>query len=236
MQEDNVKGLRLFPLLFILLMSAWGIYLAATWLRADLYARRVQQALDAWGEHGAVTSLASWEDSLWMIDRAIALRQREPNYHRLKGTLYEWRGFAVDGVDISAADLVSSRRQAVGAYRETVRLLPAHGADWSRFARSKVLAGEADAEFERALTNAMALGRHIPQVQLDVVFTASVGWNQIRHNETLFTAMKEFVGNALAGSGNVRAMVDYLRRVNLLGEVCPELAMAEVGEIGRAHV
>ena len=197
----------------------FGIVLAFRWMLADVNHYSAIAVMDRWNEDGAVGSLAEWEGVRDRLAFSQGLDSGEPDYHRLQALAYDWRGFAVAGEEVSAQELMSSRRATLAAYREMARRRPADPAGWAHVARLKVLAGERDDEFGRALRNALTLGANQPDVLAEVAYTVSLSWNTVSADETLQRLVVVTLAEGLTRRGNSE-IFGYLDGTAVMDEVC----------------
>ena len=203
MSASSGVGLFRFSGLLVFLALGACVVLSTRWLVGDVNHYSVIPVMDAWGEQGAVTSLDEWEG----VNRTLEFSQRldasEPEYYRLQGLAYDWRGFAIEGEEIAAGDLMAARRNALGAYREMAHKRPADPAGWAHLARLKIMAGERDDEFTLAIRNALVLGESRPAVLEEVAYAVSLGWSVVRDDEELKKLVGErvcpFLGEGVGG-------------------------------------
>jgi len=190
MGASSGVGLFRFSGLLVFLVLGICVVLSTRWLVGDVNHYSVIPVMDAWNEQGAVSSLDEWEG----VNRTLEFSQRldasEPEYYRLQGLAYDWRGFAIEGEEIAAGDLMAARRNALGVYREMAYKRPADPAGWAHLARLKIMAGERDDEFRLAVRNALVLGENREAVIEEVAYAVSLGWSAFRDDEEL----KKLVG------------------------------------------
>lgn len=214
--------------LLILLLAVTGVH-SLGWLLAELKVAQVRSSLALWSEQTQVSSLAAWQQTLDQLEQAIRLNSQSADYYQLQALLQEWRGFAVGGEEITFEDLLTSRRHAVAAYRQSVRLQPSQATGWAHLARMKLQAGEADAEFKQALRLAIAYGRDIEEVNFEVSYIASLGWLTIAADAELQKEVKGALVRSLQ-SQRAAASLAFLREGELLPELCPEFDFSSLPE------
>ena len=193
MSASSGVGLFRFSGLLVFLVLCACVVLSTRWLVGDVNHYSVVPVMDVWNEQGAVTSLDEWEGVNRTLEFSQKLDASEPEYYRLQGLAYDWRGFAIEGEEIAAGDLMAARRNALEAYREMAHNRPADPASWAHLARLKILAGERDEEFRLALGNALVLGENRAAVIEEVAYAVSLGWSAVRDDEELMGLVGERV-------------------------------------------
>lgn len=216
--------------IFVLVLTGIGIYLGGQWLKSDRDYLKVLEHLDTWRENEAVASIEEWEEVRLAMEEVIEDTPGEPRNYMLLGLVHEWRGFAIEGEEISFLENMASRQNAVNAYREAARLRPAHAVGWSHLARMKVLSGQQDDEFKSALRNAIQQGQNESGNILEVTYIASMSWGTIEMDPQLRLLVTDTLVRGLEESPSKGGMLNYLGNRNLMGNFCPQINLEKAGE------
>lgn len=201
--------------------SIWSLRL----LQAELQTLSVRQQLERWSAAGQVSSLNNWEAQQSNLERARSLQPRQEDNHRLNGLLQEWRGHRIANHTNTAEETLTSHRAAVQAYRSAVRQRPALPNAWAHLARLKLLAGEPDAEFRQAVARALALGPHIEEVQLELLYIAALAWATLTRDPALAEALPLVLRDALVTGRNTARKLQLLQAGGQLPLLCGELEL-----------
>jgi len=238
MPKPVIKTLQ-FSAIVVLLFLAW---VAMGWARADLLIREVRQDLTAWQSSGGdLETLQEWESTRDKLEQAISLRPKEPEYHRLRGYLYEWRFRApiTDDNSILTAEEYTAYYQdtleeILISYRQSIALRPVWPNAWVQLARVKGDFKQHDEEFSTAVKQTIRYGKNVPRMQLEVNQLAVRNFAFILQDPVLFPLIKEntqrsFTNNA----GLVRQNINYFNATNMLAFACAWVDTSTVSAVAQ---
>lgn len=177
---------RLLPALF--LVAAAALLLAGVRMTgAGVAAYQAEAFMTHWATQGREPDARAWAVAAAAAQRAAAWYPA-PNgdYQDRLGRVHSWRfyqqpfgGAATLAVLLATPEVPAieeSRRQALAAYREAVRLRPAAADSWARLAHAKLYLMERDPEFDQAYATADRLGAAAGEVRLELAQIGFGAW------------------------------------------------------------
>jgi hypothetical protein len=201
----------------------------STWslrhLQAELLTVPVRQHLEQWSAAGEVSSLLDWQILSNNLGHARKLHANLEDNQRLSGLLQEWRGHQIAGHTNSAEEILTARRAAVDSYRQALRLRPSLPNTWAHLARMKLLAGEADDEFRHAVGRTLALGAHVEEVQLELIYISAIAWEALARDPVLAGDLRSVIRGSLARGQNAAHKLQLLQSGGQLAPLCSELSI-----------
>ena len=177
---------RLLPAL-LLVAAALLLLLGLRMAGAGIAAYRAEAFMDHWSTQGREPDARAWAVAAAAAQRAVDWYPA-PNgrYQERLGRVHSWRFYqqplgdaALLAVLVATPEvpaIAASRRQALAAFREAVRLRPAAASGWARLAHAKLSLLQWDAEFDRAFANADRLGSAAGQPRLELAQVGLQGW------------------------------------------------------------
>lgn len=210
------------------------LYLAWSGLaitRADLLVRDVRQDLTIWEQEEQddyLESLEQWQTTEQKLTAALALRPLEPEYHRLKGQLYQWRLRApvtADNTLLLGDDFLSyirtTQETSLEAYRESLALRPVWAYSWAMLTRAKGQFQQYDEEFANAFLNLLHHGKNVKEIQLEINYQAAMHFDYLLPSPALIIPVIENMERSLApGSRMMPQNLDLITKTNLLPFAC----------------
>ena len=152
-------------------------------LVAEFNARQVRSYVAEQNLTGGTGSLVDWQQADSNLQWAIALNPRQAEFYSLQGGLLEWLPALNDTINPDAE--LSTRNQAMAAYRQSIALRPAWPDAWMFLARQKAITGELDPELHNAMLQGLTLGkneRRIPPLAIEVF---GLSWPFFAGNEEI---------------------------------------------------
>lgn len=138
--------------------------------------------------HGADAFTLSGLDQVTIrLKKALALYPRHPDYLDLAGHLSEIKASQPGVVGREQRELLET---AAEYHRKALLVRPRWPYSWASLLSCKDKLGQVDAEFNRALNSAAALGPWEPAVQLQVLRSGMRHWDQLRRSERALVSAK----------------------------------------------
>jgi hypothetical protein len=173
---------------------------------------RDRHEIAAWAERRASPPPARLQESITSLIDALELTPQNP-------TLIEHLGVALELRASASPPGSDMRRLALGAslsyLRKAAALRPSSPYTWANILLAKYRLGQIDAEFARALRNALALGPWEPAVQIIVADAALGSWDRL-DSDLRARARANLQRAALRQSGALARLASDPRRTQLL--------------------
>lgn len=199
----------------VVVLLAWGIFVAGKRGIADYLSNRSYQSMLTWETSGPRQLTAdSWQDAVDSLALALRLDPNHPTYLARMARLKQLRlrvagrGFEPLGVDEQAALL----REAGDLLRASLAVRPRWAGTWATFAQVKAELGELDAEFESALASAVRFAPNEAAIQFRVVSTGLGSWAKLPRSSKELTLTTLSLGLRSVGPYGSSKIVDALAR------------------------
>jgi len=201
------------------------IFFACKWILADISYNIARSEINSWYIGGIADSLADWNHASLWLDRAKFLNKAEPEYHLLEATLLEWRS-NVAGNPITDGDYLLYAEQALTAYRNAIELRPGWPMSWIRLARQKAILQQFDAEFDRAFSRAIELGKWTPRVQIIIAEISALSWEKLDADKQANAI--ENAQRGLSVSSYNSDLLQFMTLSTMLPVICPSLIQEQL--------
>lgn len=163
------------PLALTLCVTAWVFWESQRLIRADFASLAARQQVANWVDGSKKPQSASeWEHARDAIDRALAIAPEDPAMHEVRGDVYVVAG-SLRWFD--AQERKAHFRQAIGSYRNSLRLRPTEPQTWAGLAAAYYGADDWGAQFQEAWARARALGPYEGHVQPMLMDLALATWH-----------------------------------------------------------
>ena len=142
--------------LVVLGLSLASVLLGSRLLMAGLHQYRASVFLSDWEKKRQAPKDAAWQ----IAEQAMREAQdwypaQNAAYAEQLGYMWQWRAY---GVNPAMASTQEYQQQAIQAFRQATQLRPTWPYAWSGLAYAKLIAGEHDQEFSRAMQQAVHYG------------------------------------------------------------------------------
>jgi len=163
--------------ILLLLAGVLGLYLGGRILMSGIAGVQADIFIEDWQDRGALASERAHDVAVDAAQRAAAWF---PSAHgelaEREGRIRSWRTYDRPFGD---PQYEADRRATLHAYRASVTARPGWPDAWVGVARAKLELGETDAEFLRALRNALAYGAVRWEIQRDVARIGLLAWDAL---------------------------------------------------------
>lgn len=201
-----------------LLAIVYGIVVTGRWMLADLSVREIRTELNSWSIENPPI-LNSWQNMHDELQRAITFKSNNAESYELLGYLYEWQERLTNDI--------SSRNDAIAAYRQAIEFRPGWPDDWVNLARLKAVSGELDAEYAHALNRALVIGMNEPRVEVELLYAISLGWASLDLAGETAELLDAFINKVLLTGGSYPQKLEHLTNAGLLNAYCVQLTMQQ---------
>ncbi len=164
------------PLLIAIMVCCVGIGLKAfTLIMADINGYQAKRMIERWEKQDKITSQADLEHAYANIQRAREWAPQYPEFIADEALILRWHASSPTFIDsIEQADTLF--RQALSLHEQELEQRPTWPYAWTAYASLKVVLGEIDDDFSRAMHNAFLYGPWESQVQLEIVQAGLMAW------------------------------------------------------------
>lgn len=204
--------------LVVLGLSLASVLLGSRLLMAGLHQYRASVFLSDWEKKRQAPSDAAWQAAEQAMQEAQGWYPA-PNadYAEQLGYMWQWRAYDANPTMAHSQDY---QQQAIQAFRQATQLRPSWPYAWSGLAYAKLVAGEHDQEFSRAMQQAVHYGPSRIGVNRRVAEIGLISWPHM--DLELRTLTLEQAGYAARYSHSNRAQLFTLAaeigRVEMLCE------------------
>jgi len=143
---------------------------------ADLAGNSARGWMTSWETQRRVGDAGQWEKAHSRLAFARRLNPLSADYSANLGHLMEWRSWHEPP---DSPGFTQARANAEFFYLEAIRRRPSWGYAWANFAENRLLLGNSDGKFLRALEMAMALAPWEPLVQRKVAWMGMATWGKL---------------------------------------------------------
>jgi len=153
--------------------------LAIVFGAADLAGRSARGWMTSWETQRRVSDAAQWNQAHSRLLMAHRLNPLNADYSANLGHLMEWRSWHASQ---GSREFTRDRANAEAFYLDAISRRPSWGYAWANFAENRLLQGNADEKFLRAMEMAMALAPWEPLVQRKIAWIGMATWEDLPHS------------------------------------------------------
>jgi len=175
---STLRGLNIIRL-FAALTASISFSLAAMALVSGIGGLAGDNArawMKIWEGQGNVRDVRQWDRAYSRLLLARRLNPLNADYSADLGRLMEWRAWSQSPV---SPEYVSARTDAEFFYTEAIRARPGWGYAWANFAQNRLLRGQTDEDFFRALEMAVVRAPWEPRVLQQVAWMGMATWDEL---------------------------------------------------------
>ena len=214
------KPVQLILCFLVLTLSLAVVVLGSRLLMASLHQYRASSFLSDWESRRQVPSDRAWQVAEGAMQRGIAwYPAKNGAYAEQQGYMWQWRAYSAN---MTPANRKESQQNALQAFRQATQLRPTWPYAWSGLAYAKMVAGEHDQEFNRAMQQAVHYGPTRIGINRRVAEIGLISWPQLDAQLRALT-LEQARYTARYGRANRKSMFSLATEINRVDLLCDYL-------------